>query len=155
VVKTLALGGCAAAAGAATGCTISEIYGSLESVRIEFDLNDETYSVLKDVGGMVPIDEGGWKVVLVRNSATSVIGLDRMCPHAWCDMHPEQFGAWADNSLICICHGSRFDAEGQVLAGPSEVGIAVYDVRFDQASQTGVLQIDLDAEPSMEAELPT
>ena len=155
VVKTLALGGCAAASSAMTGCTMSEIYGELESVRVDFDLQDSTYSALQSVGGMVPVDEGGWKVVLVRVSDESVVALDRMCPHAWCDMHPDLFGVWAQDSLICTCHGSRFDAQGKVIAGPSEQDIPAYDVVFDAESQTGTLQIELGMMPSAEAEQPT
>ena len=133
------LGGCVcAAAAAATGCTYSAVYGSLTAQSVAFDLADETFAPLQTVGSMVPLDIDGWRLILIRQSEDTIIGLDRICPHAFCDMTPP-LGAWEDNTLICICHDSRFAPDGRVLQGPAETDLLVHDVRFDPATGQGVV----------------
>ena len=133
------LGGCAYAAAAATmGCTFSEVYGSLTAQTVPFDLSDETFAPLEEIGNLVPLDIDGWRLILIRNSEDSIIGLDRICPHAFCDMTPP-LGAWEDDLLVCVCHDSRFTADGTVVKGPAEDDLLVHDVRFDPATGTGVI----------------
>ncbi len=135
------IGGCACAAAAAVsvGCTFSEVYGNLSVQTVPFDLADEVFAPLQEVGQMVALDADGWKLLLIRRSEDSVIGLDRMCPHALCDMAPNLTGAWENDTLICICHDSRFGPDGALLQGPAEVGIRAHDVRFDPSTGRGVI----------------
>ena len=127
-----------AAAVAAMGCTYNKVYGSLTAQTVQFDLSEETFAPLQTVGNMVPLDIDGWRLILIRNSEDTVIGLDRICPHAFCDMTPP-LGAWEDNTLICVCHDSRFGPDGRVLQGPAEDDLLVHDVRFDPETGQGVI----------------
>ena len=135
------LGGCACAAAAVsmTGCTFSKVYGSLSVQTVPFDLADPTFAPLNEVGQMVALDADGWNLLLVRRDADTVIGLNRMCPHALCDMAPDIAGVWENDSLLCICHNSRFGPDGALMEGPAEEGIMAHDVRFDPSTNTGVI----------------
>ena len=143
VIGQLATCGCAFAVASLAGCTFADVYGSLEAKTVDFDLSAARFEALREVGGMVPIDEGGWCVVLVRRSMSEVIALDRMCPHEWCDMTPGAGGMWVDDTLMCLCHGSQFDVQGKVLTGPAVTDIPAYRVEFDTAAETGRLFIEL------------
>ena len=140
--------GCAAAVVSMTGCTFAEVYGDLEATSVAFDLNQEAYAALNDVGGMVPIDEGAWRTVLVRRTESEIIALDRMCPHEWCDMLPGSGGMWFEDSLMCLCHGSRFAVDGKVLTGPAVDNIPSYRVQYDSESQTGTLFLEFQDQAS-------
>jgi nitrite reductase/ring-hydroxylating ferredoxin subunit len=130
---------CAAAAVATVGCSFSDVYSSLSVQTVPFDLADDTFAALREVGQMVAVDADGWRLLLIRRSEDSVIGLDRICPHAFCDMAPDLTGAWENDTLICVCHDSRFGPDGALLQGPAEVGITAHDVRFDPATGKGVI----------------
>ena len=53
--------------------------------------------------------------VAVYNDQGALVVLDSTCPHAACEV---EWNA-ADTSWDCPCHGSRFTAHGEVVAGPA------------------------------------
>ena len=75
--------------------------------------------------------------VLVRNpQATSPIYLRKKedgsfrallleCTHKQCSVNP------SENRLSCPCHGSQFDATGNVLEGPAKKNLFAYRVNTD------------------------
>jgi Rieske Fe-S protein len=140
--------GCAAALVSMTGCTFAEVYGDLEATSVTFDLREPEFAALREVGGMVPINEGAWRTILVRRTENEIIGLDRMCPHEWCDMLPGTGGMWFEDSLMCLCHGSRFAIDGTVMTGPAVDNIPSYRVQYDGESQTGTVFLEIQELPS-------
>ena len=106
---------------------------------IDFNVSESGFSALSDVGGMVAIDEGGWKIVLIRNDVNSVICLDRLCPHEGAEMVKGKEGQWDSGSqqLICTRHGSFFKKNGELASGPSPTDIAAHPVEFEESSGTG------------------
>ena len=139
------LAGCGLAVTTLKGCVISKIYGELTDARIEFDLNDPKYAPLKEVGGMVADEGGGWEIVLVRRSADKIIALHRICPHAAYDMAPDQFGVWDTeyDGLKCRGHNSVFRDDGSLIGGPADAGIRAFPVEFDFETNRGVVTIEL------------
>jgi len=105
-------------------------------VLLAFDLQDKTYAALADVGGMVPVQIGTTKAILIRSGASTVIALGRICTHDFCDMSPDDSGMWnaAKNQLVCTCHGSFFSADGKVTKGPAKTGLPTFPVTFSGSS---------------------
>jgi Rieske Fe-S protein len=64
---------------------------------------------LANVGTVVDI---GHQRALVRTSATTFLGLSRICTHQQCDTEVH------NNRFECPCHGSIFAADGSVIRGP-------------------------------------
>ncbi len=131
--------GCVAALPVLTGCTISEIFGDTSERELEFDLLEARFAPLKKPGGMVAVDLGARKALLIRRSKEEIIALDRICPHEACDMAPEQDGRWSDDALLCLCHGSRFAPDGQVITGPADTDLQAHKVEFQEGETQGSL----------------
>jgi Rieske Fe-S protein len=49
----------------------------------------------------------------VRGPASAPVVIDLTCTHLGCRVHP------VDAGFVCPCHGSRYDREGNVIAGPA------------------------------------
>lgn len=72
--------------------------------------NVRDFPDLATVGKLVDI---GHERAMVRTSATTFLGLSRVCTHQGCDTEV------VSNRLECPCHGSIFAADGSVIRGPS------------------------------------
>jgi Rieske Fe-S protein len=78
-------------------------------------------------------------LVVVPN-APCILGRDQdglyamtnTCPHQGCDVSP------AGGALSCPCHGSRFNANGAVLAGPASSPLVHFAVSLDAAGNVTV-----------------
>jgi glycine/D-amino acid oxidase-like deaminating enzyme/nitrite reductase/ring-hydroxylating ferredoxin subunit len=70
-------------------------------------------------GGGAVIRRGVQKVACYRDDSGEVHELSAICPHLGCVVH------WnaAEKTWDCPCHGSRFDALGQVVNGPANSGL--------------------------------
>ena len=62
-----------------------------------------------------------------RDPADDLHCVSATCTHLDCTV---QFNA-ADTSWDCPCHGSRFDLDGSILAGPAVDALEVVDVAVD------------------------
>jgi glycine/D-amino acid oxidase-like deaminating enzyme/nitrite reductase/ring-hydroxylating ferredoxin subunit len=63
------------------------------------------------------------KVAVYRDEQGKTSEVSAVCPHLGCIVH------WnaAETTWDCPCHGSRFDAHGKVLNGPSNVDLSPAD----------------------------
>jgi glycine/D-amino acid oxidase-like deaminating enzyme/nitrite reductase/ring-hydroxylating ferredoxin subunit len=71
-------------------------------------------SVKRDEGKILRIS--GKRVAVYRDGDGRIKKLSAVCTHMGCIVHWNQ----AEKTWDCPCHGSRFDARGEVLAGPAE-----------------------------------
>jgi Rieske Fe-S protein len=78
------------------------------------------------VGSIVPV--GSAPVFLARD-AKGLYAMTTTCTHAGCDMGSE--GRIASGRITCRCHGSEFDANGAVLAGPAQSALVHFAVSVD------------------------
>ena len=76
--------------------------------------------------GKIVRSESG-AVAAYRDPAGELHCVSATCTHLGCTV---QFNA-ADTSWDCPCHGSRFDLDGSVLAGPAVDALDVVDVEVD------------------------
>lgn len=82
-----------------------------------------------------------------RDSA-GIYALSLICTHAGCDLSGQ--ASW--NGIFCGCHGSVFDAHGDVLRGPASSPLPHLLVTEDAA---GELTIHLDQTVSASTRLPS
>jgi nitrite reductase/ring-hydroxylating ferredoxin subunit len=86
------------------------------------------------VGDLSPISGGA--VALGRDSG-GVYAMTLICTHEGCDMASQ--GSVSPQGISCSCHGSRFDVNGNVLAGPANAPLEHFQVTIDA---TGAISID-------------
>jgi Rieske Fe-S protein len=77
----------------------------------------------------VPLDTGGIvrrglsKIAVYRDKNGTLYEMSAVCPHLRCIV------SWnrTERTWDCPCHGSRFDAHGQVLNGPANENLTPVD----------------------------
>ena len=145
VIKKTMQGACAMSLVSVAGCTFADVYGDLGYREIRIDLESEEYKVLQSVGGVAAIDEGAWKIVVIRTGDDELTAMNRMCPHAQLEMSPSLGAFWGEGGLVCPHHGSRFGADGKALEGSlTETSVATYRVEFDSTNNTAVIYVGED-----------
>ena len=147
LLSGVAGGGCALAL-LQFGCTMAEV-NCAEAVNISFDFTDGSpFKKLETVGEMLAVDAGCLKLVLIRRSEDEIIAIDRICPHAFCEMSPGQSGVWRQETesnqdyLECTCHTSRFAANGAKISGPTPTGVDSFPVSFDEDSGRWLVDVE-------------
>lgn len=112
----------------------------------EFLLNLSDFPSLASVNGSAVITlpsapTGLANVVITRNSATQFFAVDSTCAHNQCEVPPSTYNATAQQSEItCSCHGSRYQANGELLGGPAQRGLRAFVATL---AAPGQLRIDL------------
>lgn len=86
------------------------------------DLAQTGNAALTSAGGAMLVDIASDTVMVIRTSATAVIALSAICTHSGCSMN---FDA-SSSLVVCPCHGSEFDEQGNVVRGPARRPIKVY-----------------------------
>ena len=85
-------------------------------------------------GARVAIDA---KRVCIVRDGSRVAAISTTCTHLGCIVAPSATG------FQCPCHGSQFDADGNVTGGPAPKPLAWYQVSF---TPSGELEVDKDQE---------
>ncbi|MCC5919375.1 MAG: Rieske (2Fe-2S) protein [Cyclobacteriaceae bacterium] len=91
------------------------------TVRINLDLENR----LDEAGSWLLISQAN---VIVINDG-GFVALTAVCTHAGCNT------SWSFNNqrqLVCGCHGSRFDTEGNVLQGPASRPLEMFETSQDE-----------------------
>jgi len=73
----------------------------------------------------------------IARDAQGVYAMTLVCTHEGCDI--SQNGSVTSSTITCDCHGSRFDANGNVIVGPAQSPLQHYAVTADAS---GNLTID-------------
>jgi Rieske Fe-S protein len=72
----------------------------------------------------------------VGRDAVGVYAMTLTCTHQGCDMGRQ--GSVSARGLDCYCHGSQFDANGNVVRGPANFPLAHFAVSADAAGNLTV-----------------
>jgi cytochrome b6-f complex iron-sulfur subunit len=115
--RFLAVAGAAAAAG---GCSSP---GASPAPVGEVQAGDVSELV---VGSLVVV---GSEPVCIGRDAAGVYAMTLTCTHAGCDIGRQ--GLVSAQRLLCGCHGSEFDANGNVLRGPATRPLDHFAVSVD------------------------
>lgn len=70
-----------------------------------------------------------YPVIINRLPGDQFYALDSACRHAGCVVAPFT----QEDRVWCQCHGSRYDYDGSLLAGPATSGLLTYESYFDGA----------------------
>jgi Rieske Fe-S protein len=82
-------------------------------------------SAVADVGGAVVVQSTAGIFLLSRTSASAFTAIDAVCTHEGCTI------TGADGATyVCPCHGSRYNRNGQVLAGPAKASLRQFATTF-------------------------
>ena len=65
----------------------------------------------------------------IGRDQNGVYALTLVCTHEGCDMSTQ--GTVGSSGILCDCHGSRFDVDGNVLLGPASSPLQHYLVTAD------------------------
>jgi Rieske Fe-S protein len=69
------------------------------------------------------------KVILVKEHSTYQL-LSAKCSHLGCRINKVENG-----QLVCPCHGSRYDLQGNPIVGPSVKALRKLDFRIDRKKE--------------------
>jgi len=75
----------------------------------------------------------------VGRDEQGVYAMSLICTHSGCEMNSQ--GSVSEQGIACFCHGSQFDANGNVLRGPASSPLQHYQVTIDAS---GAVSIDAD-----------
>ena len=81
------------------------------------------------------VQPDGTPILVIRQNATTFVALSMYCTHAGCQVNPPSNG-----SIYCACHGSRFDLNGNVIAGPAPSPLTKYSTQLN--AETKVLTVN-------------
>lgn len=82
-------------------------------------------SALTDPGGAVLVESTAGVFLLARTSASGFTAVDAICSHESCTITSAD-GA----TYVCPCHGSRYNRNGQVMAGPAKASLRQFATTF-------------------------
>lgn len=90
--------------------------------------------------------------VAIGRDAGGVYAMTLICTHAGCDMSSD--GSVSEAGVTCFCHGSEYDANGNVVHGPAQSPLQHFAVTIDSA---GAITIDAstDVSESTRTAVPT
>ena len=115
--------------GGGTAGTVAVANGKATLTFAEFpSLASAGNGVVVDVSGASPI-------VVVRKDATSAVAFSAVCTHQGCTVDFDS----STKGASCPCHGSAFDANGQVTRGPASRALQIYQASVGTDSIVVVL----------------
>ena len=82
-------------------------------------------SPLADAGGAALVQSIAGVFLVSRTSTTAFTAIDATCTHEGCTITGADGAAY-----VCPCHGSRYNRNGQVLAGPARAALRQFPATF-------------------------
>ncbi len=135
----------------ASACEFANVDESLLqpiNPTIPFNTSMETAAAIADVGGVGYVEDGGLRVLLIRNAEDSLLAFNSKCPHQMLEMAPAPGAAPATwdqgaQTLRCAYHQALYGADGVVVEQPTtppEVStLTRYEVEFDPMTGEGTV----------------
>jgi cytochrome b6-f complex iron-sulfur subunit len=88
-----------------------------QSIDFTLDLNNSSYSALKNKGGSVYHSN----IVIIHTNSDQFVALSQICTHQSCTVQYD-----GSSGLQCPCHGSTFALSGAVTGGPAPTALKSY-----------------------------
>jgi cytochrome b6-f complex iron-sulfur subunit len=103
-----------------TSCQKDNVTPSIQGGEITIDLDNASYSSLKQDGGYIYTNN----VIVINTGNENFVALSDICTHAGCTVN---YSA-SSKDLYCPCHGSVFSLSGSVQRGPAVTALAKYTI---------------------------
>jgi Rieske Fe-S protein len=118
--------GAAALTFMSTATNANSLLGKLAQspVPVQLDITASAYAALSTVQGAVKIpdpNDSSKPAIICRTGAATVSAVSSKCTHKGCETEMPQSG-----TITCLCHGSQFNLNGDVLKGPATVPLKKY-----------------------------
>lgn len=94
-----------------------------DKVDFTIDLSDDDYSDLKEEGGYVYEND----IIIAYLGNDDYIALSKVCTHNQCTVKYDD----GEDKIVCDCHGSEFNTEGDVTSGPADEPLKEYNTELD------------------------
>jgi cytochrome b6-f complex iron-sulfur subunit len=105
-----------------TALTLPVLTGQLTGSTVRVSASG---SPLANVDGAVLVESIAGVFLIARTSANTFTTIDAVCTHEGCTI------SGADGATyVCPCHGSRYNRNGQVQAGPARASLRQYTTSF-------------------------
>jgi cytochrome b6-f complex iron-sulfur subunit len=101
------------------------------------DLGADANAALREVDGARVITIDGRRLLIVRTDELTFVALSAVCTHAGCTVRYEA----GSRDVACPCHGSTFELDGRVTAGPAQSPLDVFAARYDAAADVVTVTI--------------
>lgn len=101
---------------------------------IVIDTSKPEFEALQKAGGFVTVPDPANKkcpIIVVRSSDTEATAFSSKCPHMGCAVAPAEGGV-----LLCPCHNSKFDMQGNVTGGPAKSNLKQFSAVLDGTTIT-------------------
>lgn len=111
-------------ASVASACATASIY-RIGTTNGRILINPTDYPELGQSGGMIQLRVNGvaHPLILIRRK-DAYQAFSAVCTHLRCFVRP------SNHFLLCPCHGSTFDLEGNAVRGPAEQPLARYETKM-------------------------
>jgi cytochrome b6-f complex iron-sulfur subunit len=94
-----------------------------EKVDFTIDLSNEDYSDLQEEGGYVYENN----IIIAYLGNEEYIALSKICTHQQCTVEYSR----EKELVVCDCHGSEFELDGDVASGPADEPLQEYNTELD------------------------
>ena len=82
-------------------------------------------SALANVDGAALVESTAGVFLLARTSESTFSAIEAVCTHQGCTINGID-----GTTYVCPCHGSRYNRNGQVMAGPAMASLRRYTATF-------------------------
>ena len=117
--------GCGGSSPASPGGGLSSPLGVLQGQFANARVQVPASGALTEVGGAVLVDSIAGVFLLSRASASGFMAVDAICTHEGCTVNGQD-----GSTYVCPCHGSRYNRDGRVIAGPAKANLRQYATTF-------------------------
>jgi cytochrome b6-f complex iron-sulfur subunit len=120
-----------------TGGTAASPGFAMCGTELCIDLGADANAVLREVDGARVITIDGRRLLIVRTEEMTFVALSAVCTHAGCTVRYEA----GSRDVACPCHGSTFELDGRVTAGPAQSPLDMFAARYDAAADVVTVTI--------------
>ena len=97
---------------------------TIEGNTITLDLTGSEAGVVAEAGGFLLLSSA--HTIILNPSGDAIRAFTSICTHQGCDVN-----SFRNGTIVCPCHGSQYDTNGEVVQGPAPNPLREFDVVRD------------------------
>ena len=115
-------GGSPTSPGGGMASALAVVAGRFSASRVQVTIAG---SPLANVGGAALVESTAGVFLVARTSESAFSAVEAVCTHEGCTINGAD-----GTTYVCPCHGSRYNRNGQVLAGPAKASLRQFTTTF-------------------------